>query len=522
MKLVDPIALQRLYWPQYLLYNKQIEAMYSVWDDGETVIPAMNMGGKDFIAALICLLFFISRHPCRIVTTSAGGDHLAVLWGEIGRHIDSAVIPLRDSEGGPLYYTHQNIKKTVNGKMCPISYITGLVASDDNIAKMQGHHATPDNLIDANDGIPRTMFVADESSSVKDQYFVMASTWAKRKLIFGNTWDCANYFYRAIEGDGATDDKGGDIPRENGKGFHRRVIHIAAEDSPNVRYGLAQLAKGIEPDNRVIVPGVLSYEEYCFRRKYWDKVRQCVSLDARFYQGSSNLMYPPLWLNAAEAKAATLPGKRQAKAMGVDSAEGGDSTAWTIVDHQGIIKQISEKTPDTNDVYERTLALMKEYNIPARKVFFDRGGGGKQHADRLRKKGFAVNTVGFGESVKLEIRSGMNSTAMRKQIDEERYVYTNRRAQMYHLLRLKIEPEENPDGFGIPREYVELRRQMAPIPLKYRDGRIILPPKHKRDKNSKEECLTDLIGHSPDELDSLVLAIYGLNYRTPFNVAGAV
>lgn len=525
MILADPIALQRLYWPQYTIYNKQVEAIYSVWNDGETVIPAMNMGGKDFIAALICLLFYLSRHPCRVVTTSAGGDHLTVLWGEIGRHIDSAVIPLREGEGGPLSCTHQNVRKVVNGKVCPISYITGLVASDDNIAKMQGHHATPSNIIDANDGIPRTLFVADESSSVKDQYFTMASTWAKRKLIFGNTWDCANYFYRAIEGDGATDDVGGDQPRENGDGYHRRIIHIAAEDSPNVRYGLAQVAKGIEPDNRIIVPGVLSYEEYCYRRKYWDKVRQCVSLDARFYKGSSNLMYPPLWLNAAEAKDAELVRKkvvRKAKAMGIDPAEGGDKTVWTVIDEHGIIEQLSLSTPDTDVIYEQTLVLIRKYGLPARKVFYDRGGGGKQHADRLRKKGFMVNTVAFGESVKQEIKSGMTSVAARKAMEEERFIYKNRRAQMYHLLRLKLEPQENPLGFGIPRNLVELRRQMAPVPLVYEEGRIALPPKHKVDRNSKKVCLTDLIGHSPDELDSLVLAIYGLGYRAPFNVAGAI
>lgn len=525
MKLVDPIALQRLYWPQYYLYNKQVEILYSIWEDGETDVHAANMMGKDWDAGLACILFFISRHPCRIVTTSAGADHLTVLWGEIGRHLDNAVVPLRESEGGPLVCNHQNVRKIVNGKTCKISYITGLVASDDNIAKMQGHHATPDNLTDANDGVPRTMFVADEASSVKDQYFTMASTWAKRKLIFGNTWDCSNAFYRAIMGDGASNDPGGSIPRENGKGFHRRVIHIPAEDSPNVRYGLAQVAKGIEPDNRIIVPGVLSYEEYCYRRKYWDKVRQCVSLDARFYQGASNLMYPPTWLNAAEAKDTDLLLKkvpRKAKAMGIDPAEGGDKTVWTVIDEHGIIEQLSRSTPDTDVIYEQTLVLIRKYGLPARKVFYDRGGGGKQHADRLRKKGFMVNTVAFGESVKQEIRSGMTSVAARKALDEERFIYKNRRAQMYHLVRQKIDPLENPQGFGIPRNLVELRRQMAPVPLVYEEGRIALPPKHKVDRNSKKVCLTDLIGHSPDELDSLCLAVYGLQYKPSYNVAGAI
>src|SRR2546426_2879489 len=125
MILPDPIALMQKFWPSLYIYNKQAEMLESVWNNKETDVAAMNQGGKDFAAALICLLFFISRHPCRIVTTSAGADHLMVLWGEINRHIDNSVLPLREELGGPLIVNHQHIRKIVGDKMCPISYITG-------------------------------------------------------------------------------------------------------------------------------------------------------------------------------------------------------------------------------------------------------------------------------------------------------------------------------------------------------------------------------------------------------------
>ena len=520
--IIDPMAFQKALWPDVVMYDKQWDVVYSAWNDRETVVPAANQLGKDFVAGFICLAFFISRNPCRIVTTSAGADHLDVLWGEINRWIDRSKIPLRKGDGGPLIVTHLNIDKVVGDRVCPISYIKGLVATDDNIAKMQGHHATPSDWASASDGIPRTMFVSDESSSVKDDYYKMAATWMKRALIFGNTWDCANFFKRAIKGDGDRD-FGGDIPRENGIGFHRRVIKIKAVDSPNVKFGLWQESQGIEPDNRIIVPGVLPWEEYQFRRKYWDKVRQCVSLDADFYEGIENLLYPPERLNLAEMVARKLIGKvRKAEAIGCDPAEGGDSTVWCVTDRYGVIKMVSKKTPNTAVIVNETIRLMREYGVPAHKVYFDRGGGGQQHADQLRERGYPVQTVGFGETVSREIHRGMTQFNEKKEGKEERYAYKNRRAEMAGMVMEILDPDMYPLGFGIPAEYVELRRQMSPIPKLYDgEGRLYLPPKGKVE-GSHIVCLRDLLGRSPDDFDSLCLAVYGMKNKRHQVTAGAI
>lgn len=305
--------------------------------------------------------------------------------------------------------------------------------------------------------------------------------------------------------------------------FHRNVIRIRGEDSPNVRLALDQQARGKEPTGEVVVPGVLSWDDYQHRRATWDRVRQCVGLDAEFYEGADLLLFPPEWINRAESVAAGLQGKvRRARAVGIDTAEGGDDTSLAAVDEYGLIELESHKTPDTNVVHGLALAFMRKWNVPDEKVYFDRGGGGKQHADRLRAEGYNVKTVGFGESLLPDLRRGITVFPEKVEHREERFVYVNRRAEIYHKIRLLIDPSN--EGWGIPAEYQELRRQMAPVPLTYDDkGRIWLLPKHVKDpaKNKDDQrTLVGLIGRSPDDLEAVALAVYGMSHRVTRATAG--
>lgn len=333
----------------------------------------------------------------------------------------------------------------------------------------------------------------------------------------------------------AIDPLAGLIPQEVGRQrFHRKVIRIRAEDSPNVRYGLAMERAGLLPDDEVLVPGVLTYAEYKKRRKLWDKVRQCVALDAQFWLGSALLLYPPDWLNESHRIADTLRGvKRTALGMGVDPAEGGDKTAWSIVDSLGLIFQQSMKTPDTSIIPLETRRLMDQYDIPPERVCFDRGGGGTQHANFMRRYWkIKVRTVGFGETLSLDPKRGLTTIEVRMDTKEHGYAYKNRRAQMYGELSDMLSPfrinlaGEHVRPFAIPAEYMELRRQLAPIPRwTDEEGRLFLPPK-KRKPTDKEDAdkitLDGLIGCSPDEADSLVLAIYAMLHKAPISRAGAV
>lgn len=294
--------------------------------------------------------------------------------------------------------------------------------------------------------------------------------------------------------------------------YYRKVIRIRAEDSPNVRLALWEKSQGKEPSGDILIPGVISYAEYLKRRSLWDAVKQCVSLDGEFYEGAAILMFPPDWLNLSERRADELRGTRRTPmALGIDPAEGGDDTSFCVVDQHGIIKIESCKTPNTAVVTGKALAWMREFGLAPEQVMFDRGGGGLQHADRLREQGYAVRDVGFGESAFMEPLPYGRAWESRIAESREQYVYRNRRAQLYHMLRLRLDPAANQQVFAIPAEYHELRRQLAPIPLLYDgEGSIYLPPKRKRDSLDKRDTLEDLIGRSPDDADALVLALWAM------------
>lgn len=509
-EVIDPVKFIKLCWPDINLYDRQKEILYSLQDNAATIVPAGNMLGKDFISGLALIWFFYSRHPCRIVSTSVDETQLkAVLWGEIRRFLQTSKVALTTAQGGPLLVNDLHIRKVVNGEICGLSYLLGRVAGEEGEGFL-GHH-----IAATGDGIPRTLFCIDEASGVPDKYFEKGDTWANRILVIGNTFECENYFKRSVKA-GTTFSSEGDI-------CYKKIIHIRGQDSPNVRYALAEIAAGLKPSNKILIPGVKSWAEYKKNREEWDEIKQMISLDAEFYEGSEIKMYPVTWLIKSNMIAERLAGtKRKAFSLGIDPGEGGANTVWTGSDKLGAIFQHSQKTPDTSQIEGITLGFMKEWGIEAHNVVFDRGGGGLQIADSMRSKGHPVRTVAFGEAA--TDPDAVTERARSYRPDEEkieeveiRYVYKNRRAQLYHEARLMIEK-----GFGIPEGFTELMRQLKPIPLLYDgEGRIYLPPKHKKDRKSKELTLDELVGCSPDEADSFVLSVFGLNHPVNQFVARA-
>lgn len=513
----DPVKLVSILWPEVTLYRKEREILYSVWDNDETVVPAAHMVGKDFTAAICCLAFFLTRNPCRVLTTSVDGYQLeTVLWGEIKRFIQTSRYPLEYEKGGPLVVNHLHIRKVVRGQVCGLSYMMGRVAEKGE--GLSGHH-----IAQTGDGIPRTLFVGDEASGLDEVVFEKASEWANRQLIIGNPYDCRNYFYYAVEGNPKIlDDRGGDIVRDNGRGYRRKIIEITAEDSPNVQFARAQLAAGQEPTGEIVIPGVLPWDVFLDRRKRWDVEKQTVGLDAKFYKGKRVLLYPEEWLVLAQELADAQAGKRrQARAIGIDPGEGSADTSWAAVDEFGLLELVSYPTPNTSQVPRDTIDFGRKWGVDPEDWVFDRGGGGKQHADRLREMGYDVRTVAFGEGVMLQPRDGMILTDERVATREERYAYTNRRAQMYGELSLLLDPGEG-SGWAIPRRYSELLRQMRLVPkMRDREGRLEMLPKNRKDPKDKRPTLTDLLGRSPDDLDAVVLAVHGMLHREVVYTAGA-
>jgi hypothetical protein len=559
------VALASRLWPRVRLAGYQQDILYSLWDTPETVITAGNELGKDFVVALGIWLFAVTRHPWRVIVTSANERHLKVLWGELGKLKNSCAEPLDHRDGGPFKMDSEKIVRVVGGRTCPVSYVMQMVAGPDSLDAMAGHHVPevgPGAGFDCcgeylDWAMPRTLFVGDEASSINDEYVTRSSGWRKRMLLFGNPWTCDNYFRQAVEGRPGTDDPGGDMVRDTARnrewvrlygspssrsptssaanpgassatpsapplpdGYVRRVFTLGAEDSPNVRFARKEQAAGLEPSGRMIVAGLKSWDKYQLDLRTMDKYRQTVQLHGKFYKGAEQMLFPPDWLSHSEQLAFDLFGgaegkarKRMAKGMGVDPAEGGDDASWCVVDELGVLDLVNYKTPDTDVIPRQTLALIRKWNLDPGAVVFDRGGGGKQHADRLRAAGHPVRSLGFGAPKKAEAVYGKVFPDARFGDQELSDAYTSRRTEMYDRLSCRMNPSGAYGGFAIAREYGELRRQLGPVPRIYdKDGKLYLPPKQRKpgQKMLTEKTLVELIGCSPDEADSLVLAVWAM------------
>jgi len=317
--------------------------------------------------------------------------------------------------------------------------------------------------------------------------------------------------------------------------YFRKIIKVQGQDSPNVRLALAEIALGKEPSNRILTPGVLSYREYCRRLRLWDPIKVSVGLMGEFYKGAKVLLFPPDWLDLSAKTATTsrLPVGRCT--LGVDSAQGGDNTAWAVSDEVGLLDLISMKTPDTSIIVPTTLTLMNRWNIADKDVLFDAGGGGKPHADRLRELGYRkVRAISFGGRPTDPNR--YRTRGRKKLVDQEEdaensMVYKNRRAEMYGLTHIWLHPALNEVIYQIPEALLDmprpgtsttLRQQMRLIPLLYDgDGKMYLPPKTKgQSKRLDASSLEEIIGHSPDELDAVVLSVLGQFVRPSTFVVG--
>lgn len=527
---IHPLELADILWPSTYFYREQREIIESVWANKETYVVAANKMGKDYVAGRTALLFFLTRHPCRVVTTSAKEEHLDVLWGEMGQAIMESAHPLDRKKGGPLIIKDMEINKVVGGEECPLSYIKGMVAGQQSIASMGGHHIAapvPD------DHIPRTMLMCDESSSVRDEYYRTASPWMNRALIFGNAWPCENFFKRGV--------RGGDVvsPSDLSK-YLRKVFHIRAEDSPNIRLALAQKRAGLPITYERLVAGVKGYDEYLEDLILWDEHQICVSHGADWYEGAEIKLFPPQWLQASVLRWQELAGKphhgkRMVRYMGVDPGEGAAESAWVVGDELGVIEMVSKKTPDTNDVPDITLQLMAHHSIPGSNVCMDRGGGGKQHADRingiLKARGKdPIRTVGFGETLVLDPKRGLRMIEEKVEQRQEAYAFCNRRSQMYGEASALVDPRLS--GYGLPAPNSSapaerLHHALRVIPKLYDgEGRLELPPKNRRQGDeSKKKTLTEMVGGTGkglDESDALVLMGHAILHQTRRAVASAV
>lgn len=182
----EPLVFKDAFWPDVTFYPQQKDIIHSVRDNFETFIVAGNQLGKDFVAGFICLWGFIVHDFSRVVTTSVAERHLNVLWDEIKMYIRTSKYPLIEENGGPLRVNQFSIRKVIGSPVgVEKSYLIGQVARAGE--KMAGHHA------DWN------LFVSDEASGCPNDIYEQAQGWMKKSLIFGNPWQCNNFFKKGVK-----------------------------------------------------------------------------------------------------------------------------------------------------------------------------------------------------------------------------------------------------------------------------------------------------------------------------------
>lgn len=189
------------------MYDKQRDTILSVRDSAETLVVAGNKTGKDFIAGFICTSFFLwpqvyfspryvaevesfrtpnnDPHTRRVVTTSVNGEHLDVLWAEIGWWVRTCKQNLREGLDAIVmldkeirFKREAAVKEDRNLK----NYMKGQVSKKGE--GMSGHHAN------------YTLAVVDEASGMDDEVHDRFMGWAHRRFYFGNPEACDNVFKR--------------------------------------------------------------------------------------------------------------------------------------------------------------------------------------------------------------------------------------------------------------------------------------------------------------------------------------
>ena len=155
----------------------------------------------------------------------------------------------------------------------------------------------------------------------------------------------------------------------------RRIIQISAWDSPNVIYGLGEEKAGRVPSNKIIVPGVLPYADFKQRLATWTEIQIHRGLKALFWEGAESFLFPETWLDLSANYADSLQAQmsagtllRFARSMGIDTAEGGDETVWSIVDEYGLLHQEERRTIDTSVIGDITKRLGREQSYPCEEV----------------------------------------------------------------------------------------------------------------------------------------------------------
>jgi hypothetical protein len=542
----NPVAFARDFWPTLKIALYQREILESVAANPETWVHSGHKLGKTRVAAVAAIWFFLTRRARVYLIARTERNLETALWPAIVQQINRATIrdpdspaddpqPLRDAMGNPVPPPFQlkviQLQVQViepDGRTDPNYFIRGFLQNDPEA--ISGQH-----LPRQDDGTPTVLVIVDEASNQESWLYETITAYAHRILEIGNPIHSVGTFHEKCTG-GDVYSKPEDQPDAPPR-LERRVIHVSAEDSPNVKVGRARAKRGLPPVD--LVPGIINYLDYQRFMRIWPAHKRRWGLDGLFPDESTNRLFPKEWMELAHGlyeilrrhNAELIAKGRRPKygwplALGVDCGRSklGDLTSFTVVGRYGWVFSLSKHIHDTMETYRTILKLARRFKIAPEFIALDQAIGGPI-ADQLRsRREWDVADVNFGakDSIDREKYENMRAhmygevaAAMELRYREDEQGQQRLRGRLQKMLI--TDPDRWPKGWmcvAIPREETELVRELLVLPRQHsqRTGALLLPPKEPRPGKSRagEFCLRELLGRSPDRGDSFVLGYYAL------------
>lgn len=448
---------QRLGWK---LWDKQVEVAHSVRDNRETFVQSGNAVGKTQLAAGLALWWLLTRKGKVVTTAPTWRQVKEVLWSKIGEFASSVQLGVDPMQ------TRIDIGKEW--------FATGLSTKVPD--KLQGYHGSVLIIVDEAGGVDNPEIWNALSGNMTDFK-------RDRMLAIGNPTDPTTPFASMC----------------NNPTTHRNVIKISAFDSPNVKAG------------REIIPNLVSREWVEEKKQAWgeNSPMYISRVLGEFPRTASDSLFPLSWLDFA-FNYSTDPdnGSPDVSAgesvIGMDvSASGQDNNAMcyrtgtkiqTIVGWPGI--DTTELVRGDGRGNNPSLYDWIDFYMPNAAII-DAVGMGKPIYDTAKKE--------KRSNVRYRSLRVIPFIAQKRAMREDQYA--NAKAEAYWNVRelLRLGQLDLSSLTGEMRDTLE--NQANAIRWE--------PDNRGRVSIEKKERMKARTGFSPDELESMIMALYKAGISKP-------
>jgi hypothetical protein len=449
--LFNKIVLGRTLW------SKQIEVCEVIAKTPITLVPAGRAVGKSFLIAGIVLWWLYTRKNSLVITT--GPDHrqvVTVLWKEIKRAINEALLPLEYKTLSEGLSSPQRLEITKGSDWCALGYAAG---SGEGFS---GQHSS--NLL----------VVCDEASGISEEIWgAIHGLATTRMVVVGNPIRFDSHF--------------------------RELHDLAVKGSPNIKSVQISSLEVPDAENEHSAVGMAS-------KSFLRQMAEIHGIGSPWWRANILAMFPgeetvrfipKAWLDACTDENMLndpqwIDTPRGPRFLGVDvgGGVGADRSVCVVRDRKQLLYVFASSEHGVLDDAKHRLEpevvrIAKAWDVSPDNITYDKGGIGRNFGSYLANYGIDGALGYFG--------SGRGGT-----------LYANRRAANYFAFRRLIDPNRDTYcGFycgGIP-EWTAMRQELAEIRSaddEMDEGSL------KAAIETKEELMGRL-HRSPDLADSLAM-----------------